>query len=187
MSKRHREYKRRRERQDKMKDIFACAMLVVIVLFLCYGILERAVIVHQINQGSLQEYTGSYEYTISRQGRSSKSRYIFTLENGTVLTISKSACENEGLIGKSDELTFLYSDIQSNPILGRHTAQSIATPDGNTIIRDIDTSKRSNISAIWILSILLTIYLPFFGSVYLFCYGEKWLNRFRQWKNKRNI
>ena len=163
MSQQYREYKRRKKRHERVKNIAACLMVAVISLLLCYVILERAVALHQINQDSLQKYTGSYSYKVIRQSRASKAVYIFTLENGVELEVRKAACENESLIGQCEELTFQYSSIQCNPLMGSYTAQSITTPDGATIIRNIDSSLRGNVGVIWIYSILLSILLLILG------------------------
>lgn len=185
MSQRYREYKRRKKRQNMINDVIAYVMIIVICLIFAYGILERAVTLRQINAGSLQEYTGTYEFTKIRGNRKSKAKYIFALDNGNVLTVRASVCENEELLNQYGVLTFQYSDIPSNPFTGRFTAQSITTPNGDEIIRDINSAKRGNINGIWIFSIFLFFLLSLLLVPYVLCHAEKWLRQYQK-RNQKN-
>lgn len=178
------EYQRQKEREDKINTFLGIFGLLFLILALTYGIVSNSIKLHRINHNTLQEYTGSYSYQIRKSyGKHQKTFYVFTLENGDVVTIRQSFCENQEVIASGRDLTIEYV-----PVLfyDGYTAVSIATSDGETDILGIEKTYRQCISGIWVFSILLFLFLGLSGFLLVIAYytGD-WKRKIKKRLNKK--
>lgn len=168
MARKRGEYQRQKEREDKINTFLGIFGLLFLILALTYGIVANGIKLHRINHDTLHEYTGSYSYKIRESyGKHRKTFYIFTLENGDVVTIRKSFCENQEVIASGQDLTIEYV-----PILLRdgYTAVSIATSDGKIDILNLEKIHRQCVLGVWVNSVLLFLFLGLLGFLLVIAY-----------------
>ena len=87
------EYQKRRERYEKVKDIFAIIVILFVAFTLTKMIVDNVIILNNIRQNSLETYTGAYSCELKRTyGRRRHHYYFISLQNGDTLSIPRSSC-----------------------------------------------------------------------------------------------
>ena len=115
--------------------------MIMIPIILVYGIVESSYTIRQINDNTLTEFTGSYSYQIKRTrfSKHRKTYYVFTLDNGDVVSIRRKYLQNTDLLDTYHELTIKYYRIMAiDGFSDSFSAVSITTPDGTVEILNID-------------------------------------------------
>lgn len=187
MARKRGEYQRRKERENKCATIFAVFMWVLLAFTLTWLIVECAVTINQINENSLNEYTGPYTYEVRRGSRNGSGYYLFTLDNGDILTIEKYSCENPEILDECETLAFKYSDIpELNLFRKSYTAVAIETIGGEKEVRNIEKSYRECVAVVCLCSLLLVFWFFLLGFfVRLAYFTGDWKKRYLQWQQKR--
>lgn len=187
MARKRGEYQRRKERQNKVSCVLGILFFLFATALMLYGLVQASVNVRDIDHGTLNSYTGEYEYRLKVSiGRHRNTTYVFTLGNGDVVLASKREIENQERLDENDILTFQYTTMFSNPLYGRHSAVSITSADGEVEFVNADRSRRESVSAIWLSSFfsLLFVFLIAF-IIAIFCYTNNWKKRYQNWRKKR--
>ena len=169
MARKRGEYQKRKERQERFKDVYGILCIVLLIFVLGWLIINNAIVVHQIRNYNLKEYTGSYSYEQRRTyGKHHRHYYLIRLDNGDVLTVSKEMCDNQQILEESQSLTFQYTDkARTKLFFSAYSALSITSTDGEVSIVDLDTSHQGCVRSIWIFSILLFIFVLLFGGLWI--------------------
>ncbi len=185
MARKRGQYQRRKERENKITGVVCFFVLVIFIpLMLTYGIIDNGSRVYQINNDSLHEYTGKYTYRLHKgYNRRSRSKYIFTLDNGDTVVIPKRYCKNDEILGECQELTIYYD---TNPINANgHSAVSITTTDGQVEILDRDLSYGLRVANVWICSVSLVISVALAIFIVILFYHIDWKRRLHVWHKER--
>ena len=172
MSKKKGAYQKQKKRQDQYKDILFIIGILLIALILAGYIISNAVTVRQIRENSLEEYIGSYSLELKRTyGKNVHYYYLITLDNGDVLSISKSALENGHILEEKRQLTFRYSkNVRRGLFSNDYTVLSMDTVDGDVTLVGLETTHKNAVRNIWFFSIFLAVWLLVFGGLLLMYY-----------------
>ena len=186
MARKRGEYQKRKERQDKVSTIIVALFFFVGIMLMLYCLVQAAVTVYDIDHNTLNTYTGEYKYQLKvGYGRHRRSSYIFTLDNGDTILVSKRELDHEELLGDNSVLTFQYTTMFSNPLWGRYSAVSVTSADGNLEFVNANRSRKESVSAIWTASIL---FIPTVAvcSFYILSvsYVYNWKIRYQNWRKK---
>lgn len=174
MSRKRGEYQKRKERQNKLTGMLCIILLLFVILFFSYCLVQEAVNISDINHNALKRYTGTCSYEYHRgYGRHGNNYYVLTLDNGDAVYVSNKLIENKDHLNHYAEFTIQYSSVYSNPFYRRYSAVTITSADGTTSFLSIDRAKGRSIEAVWICSLmllllvgLLTAYLLLIYTVY---------------------
>lgn len=148
------EYQRRKERRQRITDLIVGVLMAAIVLFLIYNIIQSAVNVYDIDNGTLNTYSGGYTYEI-RHGTRNIS-YVFSLDNGDKITALPELTQNEDVWELHSELVFQYSTMPAT-FFGVYSAVSITSQDGETVFLSGKDSRSEDVGSIWVFSVLLVL------------------------------
>jgi hypothetical protein len=186
MGRKRRAYQKRKEQKEMLKDIFGVVVIFVVGFILVWSIVNNAVAVRNIRQNTLEEYTGSYSLELERSyGKHPNYYYRITLDNGDILSIRKSLCENPQILEKRQIMTFRYAEnVRSGLFSPCYTALSIETADSNAILIDLETSHRISVRSIWAVSVLLVIWVFLFGGLFLIAFYADIRDKWRRTRKK---
>jgi len=189
MARKRGEYQRQKEHRNKISNILCILFFLFGAVLMLYGLVQASVNVWDIEHGTLNAYTGEYEYRVKVSfGRHRNTTYVFTLGNGDVVLASKQEIENPERLNDNDVLTFQYTTMLSNPLYGRYSAVSVTSADGEMEFVNADRSRRESVSVIWLSSIfsLLSLSIMVFLLVVSF-YTDNWKKRYQNWRKQRNM
>lgn len=188
MTRKRGEYQRRKERRNKISNVLCILFFLFGAALMLYGLVQASVNVRDIDHGTLNSYTGEYEYRLTvGSGRHRSSTYIFTLGNGDVVLASKREVDHQEQLDENDVLTFQYTTMFSNPLYGRYSAVFITSADGEIEFVNADQSRRESVSAIWISSIFSLLSLSIIVFLLVVIYNtDNWKKRYQNWRKKRN-
>lgn len=167
-------YQKRKARQNKRGKILCIIFFLCAILLFVYGLIQETVNIYDIENNSLNGYTGTCTYEYHRAfGRHRNNYYIFTLDNGEAVYVRNDFMENQAGLSSVTEFSIQYSTIYSNPFLRRYSAASISSADEEISFLNVDRAKGRSIESVQICSAvllllagLLTAYLLLIYTVY---------------------
>ena len=168
MARKRGEYQKRKERQDRLNSVLGIFFILLITFYFLWLIVNNGVAIRHIRQNSLDKYTGSYSYELKRTyGKHTSYYYLFTLDNGDVLSIPKSKFENEKILAERQPLTFQYTkDFRRTMFSPAYVALLIETADGQLTIVSLDSSYSGCVRSIWMGATILLVWLLLFGGLF---------------------
>lgn len=186
MARKRGEYQKRKERHDKVKSIIVILFFFASTVLFLYGLVQAGVNVYDIDHNTLNTYTGKYTYQLKvGYGRHRNSTYIFALDNGNVVLVSKRKMDHEELLDENNALTFQYSTMYSNLLYGRYSAVSITSADGDVEFVSAVRSRKESVMTVWLLSIFSVFTLAFgIFFVVVTAYVYHWKKRYQNWRKR---
>lgn len=171
MSRRRKEDRKRKERKEKLQDIFGIFAFLLFCFMLVWYIVNDSLAIKQIRQNTLDEYSGSYSYEITRTyGKYTHYYYLFSLNNGDQLLLPKSRLENDQILKENPILTFQYTKASRERLFSDvYPALPIETSDGNVTLIHLEDSHNVCVRRVWMCSILFSVMFLLFGGL-LFAY-----------------
>ncbi len=169
MARKRGEYQKRQERQDRIKNVLAIVFILFVGFIFAWMIANDSNAIRHIRQNSLDEYTGSYSYELKRTyGKHTQYYYLFTLDNGDVISIPKSKFENEKILEDLQPLTFQYTkDFRRTLFSPVYVALSIETAESQLTLVSLESSYSGCVHSIWMGAIILFIWLFLFGGLFV--------------------
>ena len=184
MARKRGEYQKRKERKIRNGMIYALVLFVVFILIFVYGIVDSKYTIQQIDNGALMEYTGRYSYEYRNERRifshGRDSYYRITLDNGVTFILSEGSRYCEIL----DENPVIYVQYFQDPFRNLYDAVSVASADGTVTMKSLESYRKSNVSIIRTLPIVIVI-CSLFCVFFLMLLFEKQIKRFLRWRKKR--
>ena len=150
-------YQKSKERKKKILNVCFVILIILVSSAFLWGIIESAVTVYNIDNGTLDTYTGRYNHKIEYRHRQ-RAIYIFKLDNGDTLAISSVHLQNTDKLVEFDKLSFCYSNVRIS-LDGKYPAVSIASEDGAVSFLSAEDIRNDDIGKVCLLSILLVILL----------------------------
>ena len=184
MARKRGEYQKRQERKIRNGKICALMLFVVVILICISGIVESKYTIQQIDNGALTEYSGRYSYEYRNEpkifSRGRSSYYRFTLDNDVAFTLSAGRQYCEIL----DANPVIYVQYIQEPFTDKYIAVSVTTADGTVTLRSLESCRKSNVSLIRALPVVIVI-CSLFCVFFLMLLFDKQIKRFRSWHRKR--
>ena len=184
MARKRGEYQKRKERKIRNGMIYALVLFVVFIVIFVYGIVDSKYTIQQIDNGALMEYTGRYSYEYRNERRifshGRDSYYRITLDNGVTFILSEGSRYCEIL----DENPVIYVQYFQDPFRNLYHAVSVASADGTVTMKSLESCRKSNVSIIRTLPIVIVI-CSLFCVFFLMLLFDKQINRFLRWHKKR--
>ena len=160
-------YQKAKERKNKISGILFSITVVLLTVLLLWAIVQSAVTVHNIDNGTYQTYSGAFTYRIDKgYGRHRSSLYHFTLGNGDNLAINASLVEYKEKLENLETLTFCYSTFPIS-VMGHHSVIAISSPDGSVDFVTLQDTRADDIGKIWVFSILFALWVTLCMLVFL--------------------
>lgn len=160
-------YQKAKERKNKTSVILFSISAVFLTALLLWTIVQSAVTVHNIDNGTYQTYSGAFTYRIDKgYGRHRSTLCHFTLDNGDNLAINASLVENEEKLENLETLTFYYSTFPIS-ISGRYSIIAISSPDSSVDFVTLQETRADDIGKIWVFSILFVLWAALCTLVFM--------------------
>ena len=175
---------RQRDRRRKITD----GILVVVLLFCFCVCLSESIYDGKLLSGEVLTYSGEYRLEVTRSwGRHSNTNYVFTLENGEVVSIPGSyLAHHQTLESWEGALTFRYPAYVG---LGHDTHHLLAlTGEDGTVFseeEDVRGHIRLGVGIFLVLSLCCLLFPVMAAMVYLPPKIRAWKRRWRKWKRDR--
>ena len=152
-------YQIAKERSNKIRNTIFMFLAIAITAVFIWAIVQSAVTVHNIDNGTYQTYSGAFTYRIEKgYGRHQSTLYHFTLENGDRLAVNASFVGSKEQLENLEILSFCYSTFPIS-IMGHYSVIAISSPNSSVDFVTFQDTRAEDIGRIWVLSILFTLWL----------------------------
>ena len=174
-----RQYKRE---QRFLVELWFCTIILFLVGFLfSVSAINHAFTLSHWNTNGILDYTGGY--TLSEHDYLRNTCYIFTLNNGDVISVPSEHL-HIGNFSDHQALSFRYSKCKSVFRMGTHDVISIETPGENNQIQYVNVTQTGYQSALTLYTILGIVCLLLFVAFLSFIlYSSKTSKRKRKTNN----
>lgn len=158
-------YQKAKERSNKLRDLLAGFLAVLVTLIFVWGITEAAVTVSNIDNDTCRSYSGEYSYRlVTKYGKYRSTTYRFTLGNGDELVADYARVTDKEGMERLDTLRFQYSSFP-RLLSGHYRVIAISSTDGSTDFVSLQETRATCVSQIWGLSVILAVWLMLWGAV----------------------
>lgn len=158
-------YQKAKERSNKLRDLLAGFLAVLVTLIFIWGITEAAITVYNIDHNTYRSYSGEHTYKlVTKYGKYRSTTYRFTLDNGDKLVADYTRVADKEKLENLDILCFHYSTFP-RLLSGHYRVIAISSADGSTDFVNLQETRAICVDQIWGLSIILAVWLMLWGAV----------------------
>ncbi|MBE6958354.1 MAG: hypothetical protein E7447_04300 [Ruminococcaceae bacterium] len=152
-------YQKAKERSNKLRDIFAGFLAVLVTLIFVWGITEAAVTVSNIDNDTCRSYSGEHTcQLVTKYGKYRSTTYRFSLDNGDKLVVDYARVTDKEGMERLDTLRFQYSSFP-RLLSGHYRVIALSSADGSTEFVNLQETRAICIEQIWGLSVILAVWL----------------------------